>query len=257
MPYRHYKKNYLTAVIFQLRFPCILKLEGGSPAEFQERVKSRFPIYRPGTEISLDLLMRGDGAQTEKKTTRPRWLFFSKDDTKSVTLSADLLSLEYRRFNDVSESEDDFRFVWTALRDLYEITRIDRLGVRYIDEIAFPSGNPFDWDGYFNSEIISTTKAMTAQLEDHQVLRAMHVLHLGGTDHRITFQFGLNNEDFPNPIAKRRFVLDYDCSSLGLIEPADVESTIRRFNEVIHDFFEKSIEEELRTEMGTIDEVEK
>jgi len=81
----------------------------------------------------------------------------------------------------------------------------------------------------------------------------MHALHLGAADHRITFQFGINNSDFPNPVAKRAFVLDYDCCSVGPVDASDAETCVGKYNQVIHDLFEASIGDRLRQDLGVIE----
>jgi uncharacterized protein (TIGR04255 family) len=252
MAFRHYKKNYLETVIFQLRFPLILKLESTSPGEYQELVHERFPNPRAGSEVNLEVLMTPDLSKAEKRSFRPRWLFFAKDEMKSVTVGSDIFSLEYRKFTDVSDAEGDFSFAWGAFRRLYQVERIDRVGVRYVDKITLPSGNPFDWSGYIQEDIMKAVVGVPA-LPGHDVLRSMHALHLGATDHRITFQFGIHNSDFPNPVAKRSFILDFDCCSVGPVEAADAEASVRVYNEVIHELFERSIGDLLRQDLGIVD----
>ena len=39
-----YKKNPLVEVILQLRFPKILSLNSIEPAEYQDKIRSQFPI---------------------------------------------------------------------------------------------------------------------------------------------------------------------------------------------------------------------
>ena len=46
-PRETYRHNPLKEVICQLRFPPILKITTASPAEFQEKIRSNFPLYSP------------------------------------------------------------------------------------------------------------------------------------------------------------------------------------------------------------------
>src|SRR5256885_3722562 len=48
-----YGKAPLTAVICQLRFPPILRIESTVPADFQERVRTQFPLLDRPVQIGL------------------------------------------------------------------------------------------------------------------------------------------------------------------------------------------------------------
>lgn len=252
MPVRHYRKNYLELVVFQLRLPLILKLDNASPGEYQNLIHERFPIARAVSEVNVEVLMTPEGTKAEKRSIRPRWVFFAQDETKSVTVGSDIFSLEYKKFKDVLDVEGDFSFAWGAFQKLYQVESIDRIGVRYINIITLPSGNPFDWSGYIQEDILKAAIGV-APPPGHDVLRSMHALYLGATDHRITFQFGIHNSDFPNPVAKRSFILDFDCCSVGPVEGSEAEACVRQYNVVIHDLFEGSIGNLLRQDLGILD----
>jgi uncharacterized protein (TIGR04255 family) len=53
-----YKKNPLDRVICQLRFPPILRIDTGIPAQFQERIRKEFPDFCEKEELILPQQIR-------------------------------------------------------------------------------------------------------------------------------------------------------------------------------------------------------
>jgi uncharacterized protein (TIGR04255 family) len=72
-------------------------------------------------------------------------------------------------------------------------------------------------------------------------------------DNRIIFTFGTPNSEYPEPISRKEFLLDYNVSYDDLLEISDVFDKIKEFNEIISDMFENSIGDELRAKMGVIE----
>jgi len=74
----------------------------------------------------------------------------------------------------------------------------------------------------------------------------MGVLEFNTPDYFIRFQYGWFNSEYPNPIARKEFLLDYDCSSTneknfssGLISQIDI------FHDAIKEIFKNSKFDEL------------
>ena len=249
-----YEKNYLTQVIFQLSFSPILKLDT-SPGDFQEQIKGRFPQPKEGQEITVkgSMSLKGDmKTDMSVEAVRKRWLFFSKDESKSITIASNLFSLEYKKYQNLEATSDDFNFLWEKFQNIYQVETLERVGLRYINQIVLPSGEPLDWKGYIDEKIIAATLDVPAP-ESHRLCRSTHATYWLQDDHRITFQYGIQNSDFPNPLVKREFVLDYDCSSMGPTDASDAENCLIRYNELIDTLFEINIGDRLREDMGVIE----
>lgn len=69
-------------------------------------------------------------------------------------------------------------------------------------------------------------------------------LNLGNM--KIRFRYGMHNPDYPAPIRKKLFILDYDAFLEGLQNEADMISNIDKFNNEIESMFEKCIKDGLR-----------
>lgn len=254
-----YRKNYLAKVIFQLRFDPVLKLRETEPGEFQVQIKGRFPHVKPGRRVILKGELKNLLGQEEKGKTHMVvhdienfWTFSTDDKSALLTILADEFTLEYSKYKDVHATSDDFEFLWSKFQAIYDVKTLSRVGLRYINQINFSTGAPLDWEEYINKDVIASTLGIAVP-DEHRLGRSMNTIFWLADDHRIKFQFGINNRDFPNPIAKREFILDHDCFSIDPVDPANAKNYLIRYNKLIGMAFERSIDEKLRQEMEPIE----
>jgi len=60
----------------------------------------------------------------------------------------------------------------------------------------------------------------------------------------------MHNPEYPAPIRRRIFVLDFDAFSQGLLEQNEIESRLGRFHSLIQQVFERSILDGLRQQLN-------
>jgi len=73
-------------------------------------------------------------------------------------------------------------------------------------------------------------------------------------DVKVNFNYGLFNEYFPAPISKDEFILDFDAFTDSPRKFEECASLLEGFNKVIAIYFERSITDDLREEMGVIED---
>jgi uncharacterized protein (TIGR04255 family) len=243
-----YTRNFLTNVIGRIDYQPILLLLRQEPAEFQEKIRHDFPRFSKEFLIELKLASEVHEDQQSKKPIA--WKFKDKMATQEVTLTADFIAFEtnkYTRFPDFSEKLSS---IYRLFCETYRPELIKRIGLRYINQIYIPDGNPLEWDDLINSNLTSSLKAFPDWKQN--ILRSMHQLHLSKDDFKITFQFGIFNSEYPNTITKKEFILDYDCISEQETEPDRVIQYFEQFNKEIENLFEDSIGDGLRNLMGVL-----
>lgn len=249
-----YKRNYLAQVIYQLRFDPQLVLEQDSPADYQQRVRGRLPALTEGQEVEVHTqLLPGHKVKTEVRKTRPRWIFATADKSLSLTVTSSMFSLEYTRYESIAATKKDFAFLWGQFQDIYQVETLSRVGLRYVDKVSRPEGDPLDWKGWIAQSLIQATLPMEAP-EGHDLSRSMHAIHWTGSDHRITYQFGIfNGGSFPGPVAKREYILDFDCSSIGLVDASEAKDCLVKYQALLSVLFGKSIGPDMEAEMNRDD----
>jgi hypothetical protein len=82
--------------------------------------------------------------------------------------------------------------------------------------------------------------------------RSLHQLIALRGDISVILNYGIKNPEYPNPVARRQFILDLDCYVSGVIESGEAEQQIKDVNALAEYVFEHSIEQGLRDKMGTV-----
>lgn len=137
-PRVHYQRNPLQFVLCQIRFPTILRINTEIPADYQERIRSKFPSYAAkqdyGQEVSLES-DSPDGQTAVLIPTTANHEFASRDGQWHVNLTPDFISFATVAY----ETWEDFRerasLPIQAFIDVYHPDTFVRIGLRYIDVI--------------------------------------------------------------------------------------------------------------------------
>jgi uncharacterized protein (TIGR04255 family) len=159
-----------------------------------------------------------------------------------LKLDKNHIIMHYEKYNSFENFFQSFIDIVIVFGYLFPQAQFKRLGLRYINEIEL-SGSPFIWKQLINSKSTSSINFV----EDKNILsRMFNSLDLYFKDYRIKFQYGMHNPDFPSPIKKKYFVLDYDAVEDGLLSIEEVKSEIPVFHDKIQELFELSIEKKLR-----------
>ena len=125
------------SVICQLRFNPILRIDAETPADFQERIRQEFPLFREKTMTSdlasnlpesLQNLIRASAVQKQK---RQAYDFISEDETWTLGLTREFLALSTSKYPRWEEFRAKLRNPIEALVDIYDPAFFTRVGLRY------------------------------------------------------------------------------------------------------------------------------
>ncbi len=242
-----YETNFLENVIFRIDYSPILRMIKETPADFQTKIKGKFPRLREETiiELSRGITKKSDteSQSHEEKQIRPVWKFFSKDQTQMVELTYNTLAVEFSKYSNFEEFRDSVEHAFHSFSEIYQSIDLKRLGLRYINHIVLEKGNPFDWKNLVNP---SLTHFVDNFFDDKKDLaKALSRITTNKEDFEMNFLWGWHNTEFPSKIARRQFILDYDCYTHD-VEEQNVVNLIEKFHDQIHSYFEKSIGDDLR-----------
>lgn len=121
--------------------------------------------------------------------------------------------------------------------------QVKRLGLRYINSVEAPGPNKFSWNAYLNRNLLSI---FNIPVDKAKIARAFHNLELNLGDLTLRFQYGIHNPDYPAPIRKRVFILDYDAYTTGFLAKEEIHQTLPVLHDEIEQLSEKSITDKLR-----------
>lgn len=240
-----YKSNFLTNVVFRVNFPTILGMDNKNPpVQFQSEIADRFQISETKSGKSVEFKISKEPVNVVESEV-VRWQFFNKEKNKVIDVASDSIAIEYFVYRNFKEFYNDIEWVFSKFFNIYDVVKIcNRVGLRYINQVNIRNGNPFDWNNLINPELISTNGKIVENKQD--IKRSMHLLELKTQGCDLKFQFGQFNSEYPNPIARKEFVLDYDCVIKEALEIGEIYGKAKAFNEVITLWFEKSIGDDLR-----------
>ena len=134
-----YQRNPLVEVICQIRFPAILRIDAEPPADFQDEIRVRYPLFQQDQEAPLTVEVPAELRQLlgtlpdaiPHAEKRVRYLFRSEDEVWTVALASEFLGLTTNSY----ESWDGFRErldeVFRALMAIYRPAVFTRIGLRY------------------------------------------------------------------------------------------------------------------------------
>ncbi len=244
-----YKKNFLTNVIVRVDFPNPLKIESLPPDLTKAFLKS-FPISEPKKVFELTgefKIIPKTKIEIETGEETTEWNYYGRDREKRLILQKYFLSItyikSYKRYDDL---KSELLSIISELFKIFSDIQINRLGLRYINEISLDEANFFDWEKYLDRDLLSIFNI--AGNKD-TIARGLNNLVLNYGNMILNFHYGMHNPDFPAPIRKKIFVLDYDASYIGLQDLKDIESNLFAFHEEIKKLFEENIEDGLREVM--------
>jgi uncharacterized protein (TIGR04255 family) len=230
-----YPRNFITRVIAQAQFQPILKLKNETPDEFKDAIIEQFPQVEPKESLEIKFSISPDRGFPSLSEKLPIWEFKNKEQTDTISLSYNAITLSSNKYISLELFFSKVELMYNNFYKIYRPGIINRIGLRFINEIKL-KGNPLDWDGYINNNLYCSI----APFQHLSISRAMSQLHINLDDHKIIFQFGIYNSEYPNNISQREFILDYDCSNKEECEPEGVVNKFRIFYEDIKSLFKLS-----------------
>ena len=246
-----YKHNILFEVVFQARFPDIMKISKEDPAEFQDIVRKG---GYPESELEVPLIPQGMPKELEAAVSTDKvFRFFTEERDWQISLAKNFIALactvNYRNYEDFSER---LKKVLEVFCDIYEPSYFTRIGLRYRDianktflpcitmeiedfipEYIFPELSMLK-----AAEIKSLQKV--SQLDDGDInANVVHVLS------EVSGKFGKHQVE-----NEKSYIIDVDCFVESRIEGINnVVNKCNTFKGLIWNIFQWSITDKLREVM--------
>ena len=126
-----------------------------------------------------------------------------------------------------------------------------RVALRYLNNINFPTGDTYDFGQFIKPSLLAATN----DFKSFGFTRSIGVMNMVDDEQDIlsNFTYGFVNSLFPNKIAKREFILDYDCFT-NLKNTIDaIKPLVLKLRNKANELFNKSILPELKPKWKTMD----
>lgn len=252
----HYRKNFLTNVILRFDFGSIPELMLSAPtSEFSKSVEGLYPhvIAKPTPSVSFTFGPSGPVVTSSAANTI--WEHrTSADSPKVLCLSHDFLSLEYGvgAYDHFPPFLKEVSEAYEVLRSIHHPAAVNRIGLRYINDIRQDQGAALDWDGLIQKDAIAGVMAGFNK-QTMKMHRSFHQFHATEADISLVINYGLFNPEYPAPLIRRSFLLDIDASTTTETEASKVLETLQRLNKVGESTFEGFIDDDLRNQLEILE----
>lgn len=159
-----YPNAPLQLVAMELRFPFSPRLGSQEPiAFFYERLKEEFPFVEPMGQQMVMMVGQAEGAPpvtTAPVPTTSLFRFSSRDRTTAITVSGSNVIIETSRYERYGIFRNLIERLLEVLVEFGGLVGIQRVGLRYIDEIRVPSvTDPAgDWTPYVDDALVNASE---------------------------------------------------------------------------------------------------
>lgn len=241
-----YKTNFLKQVIFQVVYSTpALKLHIDTSLSELCSQKTGAQVTQ-GQNASVRFNLANNKQLAPEITTR--WMF--QGVKFQVIVQADMLQIINVAYDNHLEFHAVINDIFNKLKQLYS-PAISRVSMRYINNINFENGGSFEFNNLIDPDLLNGV----VKFKDEKLTRSIGQILFAkdAEDLSVTFLYGFINSQFPNIIAKREFLLDYDCYTDYTNQPdknIPINDILSKISNKINGLFEKSIMDGLREKMN-------
>ena len=134
-----YRKNPLDEVICQLRFPTILQVATENPAQFQNAIRHKYPLYNREGPLSAGLpkeiadILAAVPVPMGLQQSEHR--FLTEDESRIITLTQDFIAIAEKEYSSWESCRTEVGNAESAFREIYQPSFYSRIGLRYRDVV--------------------------------------------------------------------------------------------------------------------------
>ena len=245
-----YNNAFLNQVIIRMDFLQYLETEKLFNDDTEKVILKMFPRRGMDQRIHFNTINvvidpnKTNTPSTQKETLEGIQREYYSGKNK-ILLTNKFLVLD---INEYDTFDQHYQCIQTILSALYSKQKITsaRIGIRYIN--IFAAENLRLRKNMFSSEISAALSAKEDASDiGLRLTRAMSLKEYQLGNMVLNFRYGMFNPDYPNPLTKDSFSLDYDCFTTEPIDSMnDVLRIINQGHDAIQELFEASITDSLR-----------
>lgn len=249
-----YSDTFLKSVIFRVDLAEPIRTSKKLVNDFHELIKSKFPTREDisGIQFEATMALAGKDKNTVRQIQRTVTSYKFVDGSGKIVLMLEAepsnLNLVFNTYKDSTELMEIIDIIVTAIKKTQGDILVKRTGLRYINDVVL-EGDAFEWSPFIDPHLISL---LDFPPDKRKISRGLGRIELAEDNCNVLFQFGMFNPEYPNPIARKEFILDYDCFTTEETEITNVPKIIEELHEAEKTLFERSITDELRKIMGVI-----
>jgi uncharacterized protein (TIGR04255 family) len=249
----------------EVRHPLCEPLDSKRVTDVSARIRHLLPLPSEMNEVSVTVQAGTDSPPTQHQVVSrfPRWA--SRDKRTAVSIRPDSLVIETTDYGSYDRMRELLNVVLQARLAVAAPAGVERIGLRYIDEIRVPaeSGSSMPtWEQWVDASLLGPTH-VGADLDLVPVVNEGVLVFSGGIDHALVLRYGAQSDyavqstpDLRRPLPPPGplFKLDIDSfwQAADEVPEFDVELILRQadaLHEPVRGVFERVITDRLREEV--------
>jgi uncharacterized protein (TIGR04255 family) len=150
-----YPSPPVVLVALEIRHPSTGPLSRGAIAGIKRVLGKQLPLLRETALMSVNVQAGGPEVAPEVTTeTSPK--FFSRDSATAVTFQRHAIVVETTKYSQYERLRDLVTLAVEARQSVEPVDGVDRVGLRYIDEIRVPDTGtaPMDWEPWIDASLL-------------------------------------------------------------------------------------------------------
>lgn len=154
-----YRNPPLVLALLEVKHPEAPALSRGELAGLKAALLKTLPLQSSEDQVQVQVAV-GPGAaggSTQSQRMRTVNRFLSRNRTTSVSFTSESFSVETTSYHGWREFREILGIVTAALKDVAPVDGMQRIGLRYIDEIRVPAagGTTPDWSEWIHGDLIA------------------------------------------------------------------------------------------------------
>jgi len=242
-----YRADFLKNVTVRMDFnKNLYQISSELPSGLREKAQEFFPRMQRKAALAEQIEMKCGSEPVRRHVKENHWFFQGEGGEMNLCIAPNFLWMDYKRYPGFEVLRKTFLGIAEALFDAFPDVpdlAVNRLGLRYFNNIELSEPNPADWSAYLSPNLLSI---FSVAEDTNAIARAFHNLEMNYGDMNLTFLYGMYNFDYPAPIRQKSFTLDFDgYVAKPLMREALPASLDILHGRIVH-YFESSITDTLR-----------
>ena len=265
---RKYHNAPLVLAILQVVHPAAPPLTRGEEAALKQALIRTLPLITQESVNQIELTAGPGGAQpATRMVSEPLVRFSSRDKRTSVSFGPNSITLETTKYDTWDQLRELTMTILTARMDIAPVDGVERIGLRYIDELRIPDDPAPVWPRWVDPKLTApvldgVSSALQARQQQATVQYAtaepevLVTLRYGATVGPSSLSATLPLAHPSVPEVGPFFLIDTDASwtprpgdEVPILDPAAVLTKADTLHGYVKALFEASLTDRLRTEV--------
>ncbi|WP_427008702.1 TIGR04255 family protein [Pseudarthrobacter sp. H2] len=252
-----YPRSALALAVVELRHPSTEPLSSSALGLIKAGLAAVTPIQRWEEVMTIDVQ---SGTQEVRRFPK----FISRDQRTAVSFRTEAIAVETTNYEGFAGFRDVVETAVRVRHDVDPLDAIERVGLRYIDEVRVPVAGPVAWGDWISPKLLGPDAPHSSEFLSVVQQQGVTVFAAQTPGDSITLRYGLGegqavvgspNLARPGEFSGPFFLIDIDgawAAPEGMIPEFDVDDVIgacTRLHGPIKDVFESLVSEKLRNEV--------